>query len=255
MRSSSGCGKERRMSEPLAGRVIVVSGAAGAIGQCTCRLLANDGALLHLIDLRAGALESLRDSLPGGPHTLAVSTLESPQGCQPALADCPSPVFGLVHLAGLYEPHDLSPASRTVYDRALASNTTNAFDLSMAITGRLVEDEPGRLIFASSLAYRRGSLNHVAYAVAKGGIAGLVRGLARTLGPRALVNAVAPGVIESPMADHIIKERRADILNDIILKRLGEPNEVAGVIEFLLGPRAGYINGQIINIDGGYHLS
>lgn len=156
-------------------------------------------------------------------------------------------------MAGIYVPHELDAAAREVYDRTIAANTTNGFDLTCAMLERLTTDEPARLVFASSQAFRRGSIGHVAYSVAKGGVVGLVRALSRNLGPRALVNGLAPGLIDTPMPAHVIASRGEDMLRDIPLGRIGQPEEVAGVVMFLLGPLSTYITGQIINIDGGVH--
>ena len=87
--------------------------------------------------------------------------------------------------------------------------------------------------------------------MAKGGIAGLVRALARNLKARALVNGVAPGVIKTGMPAGILAARRGEILKEIPLGRLGRAEEVASVVIFLLGPLSTYVTGQIINIDGG----
>ncbi len=239
------------MTGQLEGKAIVITGAAGGIGREVAEMTAAEGARLLLIDPNESGVKSLAQSLPGDGHMAVSSYLETPQACAAALASFDGPVYGLVHMAGIFQRHELEPGAREVYDRTIAANLTNAFDLTMAVVSRLVTDEPARMVFASSLAFRRGSTGRVAYSAAKGGVAGLVRGLARNLGPKALVNAVAPGVIETPMIKEIRQERGDAMRQEIPLGRLGRAEEVAGVVLFLLGPHASYITGQILNVDGG----
>jgi NAD(P)-dependent dehydrogenase (short-subunit alcohol dehydrogenase family) len=125
--------------------------------------------------------------------------------------------------------------------------------MAAAAAPRMDPDEVGRMVFASSLAFRRGSFDHVAYSAAKGGIVGLVRALSRGLAPAVLVNGLAPGIILTGMPDHIlaVPERRERLLAETALKRFGQPREVATVIHFLLGAGSSYITGQVINVDGG----
>jgi 3-oxoacyl-[acyl-carrier protein] reductase len=106
-------------------------------------------------------------------------------------------------------------------------------------------------VLTSSIAHRRGSPDRVPYAAAKGGVVGLTRALSRKLAPDVLVNAVAPGLIETKMSASIIAERGDDYRHEIPLKRFGKPSEVASVIRFLCSPDASYITGQTITIDGG----
>jgi 3-oxoacyl-[acyl-carrier protein] reductase len=106
-------------------------------------------------------------------------------------------------------------------------------------------------VLTSSVAYRRGSAGYAPYAAAKGGVVGLTRALSRRLAPDVLVNAIAPGVIKTKMADPVIAERGEAYRQEIPLKRFGEPSEVARVIRFLCSPDASYITGQTITIDGG----
>ena len=111
--------------------------------------------------------------------------------------------------------------------------------------------EPARIVLTSSVAYRRGSAGYPPYAAAKAGLVGLMRSLSRRLAPDVLVNAVAPGVIETRMAAETIAERGGDYLRDIPLRRFGQPEEIARVIRFLCSDDASYVTGQTITIDGG----
>ncbi|HQT74217.1 MAG: hypothetical protein B7X47_04355 [Ferrovum sp. 34-44-207] len=235
----------------LQGRKIIITGAAGAIGGAVARMAALEGAHLLLVDLDGIRLDTIARDLYGGPHRTVASSLQSPEDCATIAKLAESAVYGLVHMAGVFMHHDLSAAARPVYDLTIAANMTNAFDLVCAIEPLLVRDVPARLVFASSQAYRRGSVGHVAYSMAKGGVTGLTRALARNLRERALVNAVAPGVIETPMTHDMLTARRQDLINEIPLGRLGTADEVAGVVLFLLGPQSTFITGQVINVDGG----
>ena len=107
------------------------------------------------------------------------------------------------------------------------------------------------MVFSSSLAFRRGAVDYVAYSAAKGGLVGMTRALARRFNKQANVNAVAPGIIMTNMAVPLIIEQKDKLLAEIPLGRFGAPEEVASVVKFLLGWDASYITGQTINVDGG----
>jgi 3-oxoacyl-[acyl-carrier protein] reductase len=236
------------------GRLFVITGAAGGIGRETVRLLLGKGARCLLIDRDASALAALGAELDGGLRTTAVvSDLASPAACEQALDAVDGPVYALVHLAGLFEPEDFADDARAVFDRVQSANLTNAFDMAVAVARRLDEEAVCRIVMVSSLAFRRGSFDHVSYSAAKGGIVGLVRALARKLAPHVLVNGLAPGHIETGMPAHIWADRARGerMLSEIPLKRRGQPREVASVIDFLCGDGSTYITGQVLNVDGG----
>jgi NAD(P)-dependent dehydrogenase (short-subunit alcohol dehydrogenase family) len=238
-------------------RLIVITGGAGGIAGETAQLLLAGGAELLLIDPSATALEASAAELASERVRTVVSALQSPEACGAALAGIERPIYALLHLAGIFRPDALDGAHRPLWDATMAANLTNAFDMAAAIRPKLDPEATCRMVFASSLAFRRGSFDHIAYSAAKGGIVGLVRALARALAPKVLVNGVAPGIILTGMPEHIlaVPERRERLLAETALKRFGHPREVATVLRFLLSDDSSFITGQLINIDGGAVLS
>ena len=234
----------------FAGRRIVITGGAGGIGVATARAFLDHGAHVLLLDPDEQRLNEAKTVL-GGTRVFTVATDLSSLGVRDDLLARAKPVYALVHLAGLFEPDPLDPQDHGVWDRAMAANLTNAYDMAVLLPRYADPRGPSRMVFVSSVAFRRGSAGYAAYGAAKGGIVGLTRSLARRFAPDILVNAVAPGVIRTRMTDRIIAERGDTYRQDIPLQRFGDPGEVASVIRFLCSRDSSYITGQTITVDGG----
>jgi NAD(P)-dependent dehydrogenase (short-subunit alcohol dehydrogenase family) len=235
----------------FAGRRVAITGGAGGIGRATARAFLDAGAHVLLIDIDAEGLAATRQEL--GPMRLGVwhSDLATPAACAEALDQAEGSLDALVHLAGLFERDPLDPDTHEVWDRAIVANLTNAYDMAIAFAARAERSEAARIVLTGSIAFRRGSPDHVAYGAAKGGIVGLTRSLSRRFAPDILVNAIAPGLIETRMTADLIATRGERMREQIPLRRYGKPEDVAGVIRFLCGRDSAYITGQTITVDGG----
>lgn len=242
---------QRVKGETLANKWIVLTGGAGGIGRACIDAFVSDGARVLAIDPDGTALDTLMQAYAPERIRTAVSKLDSPDACKRAVANLEEPAYALVHLAGLFEKDEPDPEFREVWDRALAVNLTTAYDMVCACVPAFDAEKICRIVFATSVAYRRGSFDHLGYSAAKGGIAALVRALSRRLAPNILVNAVAPGIIVTRMTQENIAEKGDRLMAEIPLRRWGDAREVASVIRFLCSPDSSYVTGQIINVDGG----
>jgi len=236
----------------LAGRLVAITGGAGGIGLSTARAFLQSEARILLVDVDAQRLAAARDQLGTERVVYHQSRLEDPQACANALGQAGKPVFALVHLAGIVERDFFEPERRGIWDRSIAVNLTSAYDMSVAFQRQAASvDGLPRIVLMSSMVYRRGGIGAAPYSAAKAGVAGLARALSRQLAPRILVNALAPGVIETPMTVVMRETRHDEFMREIPLQRFGKPHEVAAMIHFLCGSGSTFITGQVINIDGG----
>ena len=162
------------------------------------------------------------------------------------------PIGVLIANAGITKDNLLMRMSDEEVDSVVQTNLSGSIRLCRGVARGMIRAKTGRIVLISSVVGLLGSAGQVNYAASKAGLVGVARSLARELGSRGItVNVVAPGFVETDMTAELEESRRDEILSAIPLGRYASADEVAAVVEFLVGPDAGYITGSVIPVDGG----
>jgi 3-oxoacyl-[acyl-carrier protein] reductase len=161
----------------------------------------------------------------------------------------------LVNNAGIVKSGLIARTKEADWDSLVDTNLKGIFNCCQAVSRPMIKQRWGRIVNVTSVVAETGNAGQVAYAAVKAGVLGLTKSLARELGSRNIcVNAVSPGLIETGMTAALTERERERIRSQIPLGRAGKPDEVAGVIAFLVSPQADYITGQVIRINGGLYM-
>ncbi len=244
-------------SEILMGKTALVTGASRSIGEAVAMDLARMGADVVVTDSGGGLSERVAAEIRAmGRRSRALSFDLGNQGeVETALAELAKEFDAidiLVNNAGLTRDNLLLRMKEEDWDRVLAVNLKGAFLLTRALSRGMVKRRFGRIVNISSIVGVMGNAGQANYAASKAGLIGFTRSVARELaGRNILVNAIAPGFIQTSMTDGLPEAVKEGMLKSIPLARFGTVQEVSRVVAFLVSPDAGYITGQVLNVDGG----
>lgn len=228
------------------GRAAVVTGGARGIGLGIAERLAARGAEVHVLDREAGAAGGVRfhevDITDAAAVTAAVRALPR----APAL---------LVNNAGITRDRSLVKMSDAEWDDVIGVNLTGAFHVLRAVAPGMIEGGYGRIVNVASINGLRGKFGQANYSASKAGLVGLTKAAARELGPKGItVNAVAPGMVLTEMTLALAEEHRRRALDETVLRRLPEVEDVAAAVLFLLSDAARMITGEVVRVDAGQYI-
>ena len=229
----------------------LITGGSGAIGAAIARALAKDG---HYVYIHANSNITLAEALAaeiGHAQAVRLDITDAAQ-TESALAIilASGPIQILVNNAGIHDDGVMPGMNAAQWSRVIDVSLNGFFNVTQPLLMPMIRTRWGRIVNISSVAAIMGNRGQANYAAAKAGLHGASKSLSLELASRGItVNTVAPGIIESPATETVFpKEAIAKL---VPMQRAGQPEEVAELVSFLASPRAAYISGQIISINGG----
>jgi acetoacetyl-CoA reductase len=249
-------------SLPLRDRVGIVTGGSRGIGGAISSLLAEDGATVAVLGLPEdrGRTNALASSLNGAAKRLHfyetdVSVYHRCEETVAAVLEEHGRIDFLVNNAGITRDHTIRKMTVDEWEAVLQVNLSGPFFMIKAVLESMVERGYGRIVNISSVVGVTGNFGQANYAAAKAGLIGLTKTVAREVAKRGItVNAVAPGFIDTDMTKAMPSAAIESAIAQTPKHRLGQPEEVARLVRFLLDDNAGYITGAVYDINGGWYM-
>lgn len=249
---------------PERSAIITGAGSQRGIGRATAHRLAREGWSVGVLDVEGTAVKELADELTEayGVQAAGAGVDVGDAGAVRAVVDqlqaALPPVVALANVAGVSSPVPYLELDDAEWDRVLRINLDGVHYVTRAVVDSMVRAGIGRIVSVSSVSAQRGggTYSKAPYSVAKAGVIGLTRALARELGPHGItVNAIAPGPIDTDiMGGTLSEERKAELVGDLVVNRVGTTNDIAAAVSFLMAEESGFISGQTLNVDGGLYM-
>ena len=244
----------------LVGKVALVTGASRGIGRAIALRLGAAGAIVigtatSEVGAQAIAKTLAEHNIAGTGMCLDVTDAASIDATIKAINEEFGIPLILVNNAGITKDNILMRMKDEEWHDVIDTNLTSIYRMSKACMRAMTKARFGRIVNISSVVGSMGNAGQANYAAAKAGLEGFTRALARELASRNItVNAVAPGFIDTDMTSRLPEEHRQHLLAQVPLARLGQPEEIAGMVAFLVGNEGGYITGETLHVNGGMHM-
>ncbi len=243
----------------LEGKVVLVTGAARGIGKRTALIMADDGADVGVVDILPEVENTALEIQKRGRRSMAVIfDISDPgqvhDGVQRIVNEL-GDIDVLVNNAGIHQNEAIWAMDEAQWDEVLDVDLKGTFNYSRAVAPVFRQQRAGKIVNIASIHGLRGRQAGPNYSAAKAGVIGLTKSVARDLGPYGVnVNAVAPGITETDMVRALSRELKDRFVAEIVLGRMGQPEDVAHLVTFLCSDQARHITGEVIKVDGGQYM-
>lgn len=242
----------------LDGKIALVTGASRGIGKAIATQLAQQGATVigtATSENGAQAISGYLSEFGGKGFALNVTDKESVDTTIKAINEAHGGIDILVNNAGITRDNLLMRMKDDEWQDIIDTNLTSIFTLSKAVLRGMMKKRFGRIVNIGSVVGSAGNAGQANYAAAKAGVIGFSKSMAREVASRGItINVVAPGFIDTDMTKALTDDQKEAIFKDIPANRLGEPDEIAATVAFLVSDGAAYITGETIHVNGGMYM-
>jgi 3-oxoacyl-[acyl-carrier protein] reductase len=244
----------------LKDKVCLITGAGQGIGWATVQRFLQEGAIVVAIDRHSATLNERASEAKASGQTLQtyavdVTQREKIDTAVRAIIELYGKIDVLINNAGITADAQLKKMTEEQFDRVINVNIKGVFNFTQACVEPMIAAGSGVILSATSISGIHGNFGQTNYAASKWAVIGMTKTWSRELGPKGIrVNAVAPGFIKTPMTDAVPEKIAAQMAQQVQLRRMGRPEEVAAVYAFLASDDASYINGAVIEVTGGLSI-
>jgi 3-oxoacyl-[acyl-carrier protein] reductase len=248
------------MKERFENRIAIVTGGCRGIGKSIAMKLASEGAFVYALDYVIPSEDEVFSEQPELAARIKcmqadVTNFASVESCVSTIIEESKKIDILVNNAGITRDNLLMRMSEAEWDAVINTNLKGTFICTKIVSRPMMSQRYGRIVNIGSVVGIMGNAGQSNYSASKAGMVGFTKSIARELASRnILVNLIAPGYVRTAMTDKLSEEQRKAFLDNIPLKRVAEPEDIANSVAFLCSDDASYITGQVLNINGGLYL-